>query len=242
MAYRKEKFDNGDIAHLVMKGVEGRSIFSDENDYFRAVFSIYEFNDINPANIQKRRKNRNSFKKKMRLGQTSPHFEDNRDRMVDLLAFCFMGNHMHLLVRQLRDNGTTEYARKIGTGYGGYFNRKNNRKGHLFQDTFKAVKIKTDEQLKIVFAYIHTNPISLIYKDWKKIKIDSNKLDEVVNFVKNYKWSSCSDYIGINNFPSVTQRDFLIDLFGSRDSCKEFIESYIEAKGESKEYAELFLE
>lgn len=242
MPYRKEKFENGNIVHIILRGINGNKIFKDINDYYRGIFSIYEFNDLNPANIKRRREIRNSFKKKIRLGRTSTDSVDKRDRLVEILAFCFMPNHIHLLIKQIKDNGITEFMRKIGTGYGGYINRKYNQRGHVFQKVFEAIKIKTEEQLKIVFAYIHANPISLIYKDWKKIKIKDKDFGEIVKFLKNYKWSSYLDCIGIKNFPSVTQRDFMLELFGKENSCKNFIEDYIKNKGESKEYSELFLE
>ena len=35
-----------------------------------------------------------------------------------------------------------------------------------------------------------------------------------MKFLENYRWSSFPDYIGRKNFPSVTQRAFLTDVFG----------------------------
>jgi len=153
-----------------------------------------------------------------------------------------MPNHIHLLIRQTQENGITEFMRKVGTGYGGYINRRYKKEGHVFQSSFNAIKIITDEQLMVVFAYIHTNPISLVYKDWKNIRIKDEDFEKVIKFLENYKWSSYLDYIGIKNFPSVSQREFIIELFGSEGSCKKFVEDYIRNKGESKKYSELFLE
>lgn len=91
---------------------------------------------------------------------------------------------------------------KFGAGYGGYFNRKYHRKGHVFQQRFSAVHIEGEEQLKTVFVYIHTNPISLIEPNWKEKGIEEP--EKVIEFLENYKWSSYQDYIGKKNFPSVT--------------------------------------
>jgi putative transposase len=239
MAYRKEKFENGNIVHVILRGIDGNVIFRDIADYYRGIFSVYEFNNINPVIIRERRRTIAHFKKNYK-GPTSVIFSDNRERMVDLLCFCFMPNHLHLLVRQLKDGGITEYIRKIGTGYGGYFNRKYQRKGHLFQDVFKAVHIETDEQLMTVVAYIHTNPLSLKYSEWKEIRIKNP--EEAMRFLEEYKWSSHLDCIGIQNFSSVTQRDSILDLFDGVEKYKEFILDYIAQKGELKKYTELFLE
>ena len=240
MPYRKEQFTNNEIYHLTVKGIDGNLIFKDINDYYRGVFSIYEFNNLKPVNIQKRRELRRSFKNKVRLGRTSPNFDDERDKIVEILAFCFMPNHIHLLVRQLKDNGITIFMRKFGTGYGGYFNRKYNRQGHLFQNKFNAVRIKNDDQLRVVFAYIHTNPLSLVFPKWKEVKIENP--DQALRFLEKYKWSSYLDYIGIKNFPSVVEKDFIVELMGGIQGCKDFIKYWIEYKGESKEHSNLFLE
>lgn len=239
MPYRKEKFENGDITHVTLRGVNGNAIFKDINDYYRGIFSIYEFNNSKPVSIYKKREFRARFKEGR--GRTSS-FIDERERMVDVLCFCFMPNHIHLLVRQIGDEGITEFMRKVGTGYGGYVNSRYKRQGHVFQGSFNAVKIITDAQLEIVFAYIHANPIALIYKDWKSIKIEDENYEKIIKFLEDYKWSSYLDYTGAKNFSSVTQREFMVELFGSENSCKEFVENYIKHKGKSKEYSELFLE
>jgi len=234
MPYRKEKFENGNIVHVILRGVDGNKLFKDINDYYRGIFSIYEFNNLNPVSIKKRREGRLRFKQGR--GRTSAFADDidKRERMVDVLCFCFMPNHVHLLIKQIKDNGITEFMRKFGTGYGGYMIRKYNRKGHVFQSNFEAVKIKTEEQLRIVFAYIHTNPISLIYGKWKEIRVKKEYFNKIFKFLKNYKWSSYSDYIKIKNFPSVTQKKFMLNLFGGEDNCKKFVEDYVKNKGELK--------
>ena len=76
---------------------------------------------------------------------------------------------------------------------------------------------------------------------FKLIKI-SRPFGEISKFLENYKWFSYPDYIGIKNFLSVTQREFMLELFGGETKCKDFVEYYIKNKGELKEYSELFLE
>jgi len=237
MPYRKQQFANNDIHHITLKAINDNLIFKDINDYYRGIFSIYEFNNSKSVTIQKRREMRIRFKEGRGRAST---FEDKRDRLVDVLCFCFMPNHIHLLLKQNKDNGITKFMSKTGTGLGGYINRKHNRQGHVFQNRFNAVPIKTDEQLKIVVAYIHTNPLYLRYPKWKKIRIKDPA--EAYSFLEKYKWSSFLDYIGIQNFPSVTERIFITELMGGEQGCKDFTKYWIEYKGESKKYNNLFLE
>lgn len=243
MPYRKQQFANGEIYHIVSRGIDDNLIFKDINDYYRGIFSVYEFNTINSITIQRRREARIRFKK-TRGGPSSTAnsiVEDARDRLVDIMAFCFMPNHIHLLLRQLKDNGITRFMSKVGTGYAGYFNRKYKRKGYVFQNRFKDIHVKDDNQLKVVFTYIHTNPISLIEPNFKEQGIKNHSTEEVMKFLENYKWSSYQDYIDKKNFPSVTERDFLLEVMGRVNGSKEAIKSWIRNK-EIKKDSELFLE
>jgi len=119
--------------------------------------------------------------------------------------------------------------RKFGAGYATYFNKKYNRRGHLFQGRFRAVHIKTTQQLKNVFVYIHTNGISLIEPCWKEKGIVNPK--KVIKFLESYKWSSYPDYIGKKNFPSVTNREFLLKIMGGAKGCRKFVEGWVKHKG-----------
>ena len=139
-----------------------------------------------------------------------------------------MPNHIHLLLRQITKGGITKFLSKVGTGFAGYFNRKYGRKGYVFQNRFRSVYIKDDEQLKTVFAYIHSNPVSLIEPKWKESGIKN--LKKVIKFLEDYKWSSYLDYIGKKNFPSVTDRKFLSETMNGGKGCREFINDWIKYK------------
>lgn len=236
MPYRKEEFINGEVYHVILRGLDDNLIFKDINDYYRGVFSIYEFNNSIPVEIWLRRQQR---KREKALGDQIPQLTQ-RDLLVDILAFCFMPNHFHLLLKQVNDNGVTKFMRKVGTGYAGYFNRKYQRKGYVFQNRFLSVYIKDDNQLKIVFNYIHANPASLIEPNFKEIGIKNPK--EVINFIEKYKWSSYKDYLGIKNFPSITEREFMERIIGGEQECKAMFENWIMYKKELSRFNNIFLE
>ena len=239
MPYRKEEFANKEIYHIILRALDNNLIFKDENDYYRGIFSIYEFNNTSPVQIWKRRRDRIIEKNKKKSGEDGPR-PDLRDLMVNVLAFCFMPNHIHLLLRQLSDNGITKFMSKVGTGYAGYFNRKYQRKGHVFQNRFSSVHIKDNNQLIIVFNYININPTSLLEPNFKEIGIKNPK--KVVRFIEEYKWSSYQDYVGIKNFPSVTQREFMNEIIGGEEECKELLKDWIMYKKERTKSNNLFLE
>jgi len=238
MPYRNQQFATGEIYHVTLRAIDDNVIFKDINDYYRGIFSIYEFNTDQPITIKERRKARARLKKLAR-GPTSDT-ADTRDKFVEVLAFCLMPNHLHLLLKQLKEEGISKFMQKIGTGYAGYFNRRYSRKGHLFQNRFGAVHIGDENQLRTVFVYVHTNPISLVEPNWKEKGIEFP--NTVLSFLQDYKWSSYPDYIGKKNFPSVTERTFLLEVMGGAEEARKAVEDWVRYKKEIKEFAYLALE
>ncbi len=242
MPYKEVKFVTGEFYHLILRAIDNNLLFKDINDYYRGVFSIYEFNNTHLVTIQARRRVRATFKKQIDRA-LSPIFaeEDKRDKLVEVMAFCLMPNHIHLLVRQIKDGGISKFMQKIGGGYGAYFNGKYKRKGHVFQDRFKRVMIKNDNQLRIVFVYIHANPLSLIEPGWKELGIKN--LEKAQSFLeKKYKWFSYPDFIGGKSFPSVTDRDFLLDVMGGEERCKTAVNDWIYHKTKIAKFSDILLD
>lgn len=141
-----------------------------------------------------------------------------------------MPNHYHLIVREITKGGISLFMSKLG-GYSTYFNKQYNRVGPLFQSRFKAVPIQTEIQLSNIFTYVHTNPVELYEPQWKDLKVKNKQ--NAINWLESYKWSSYQDYVGNSIFPTVTQRDFFLDLYGGAKECREAIEDWIEFKAEN---------
>ncbi|TSC54209.1 MAG: hypothetical protein LiPW30_740 [Parcubacteria group bacterium LiPW_30] len=238
---------NQEIYHIVLRAVGDSIVFKDEKDYYRGIFSIYEFNNFDSVSIRDRREQRKKEKLELLKVPRSPTSGnlnglvdmDKRKKMVEILAFCFMPNHIHLLARQLKDNGISQFMQKVGGGYANYSNKKYNRKGHLFSQ-FRAIHIKTDEQLYTVFVYIHANCISLIEPGWKENGIKNP--EKVIKFLNNFKWSSYPDYIGKTNFLSVTEREFMLKVMGNQQGCREALESWVKYKKRFKDFGDIVLE
>ena len=115
MPYRKQQFEKGDFYHVILRGIDDNLIFKNTDDYYRGIFSIYEFNNAKPVEIFKRRREIKALKNKLKFGghrespNSSSEISDKRDRFVDVLAFCFMPNHIHLLLSQIKKEGITKY-------------------------------------------------------------------------------------------------------------------------------------
>lgn len=235
MAQRKEEFINNEIYHITSRGVDGREIFAGDEDRWRGIFSLYEFNNTETVTIRRQRQKRKLLKESLKSGRSlapaelaqieNQIKEDKRDKLVEILSFVFLPNHIHLLLRQVKPSGISVFMQKFGSGYTNFFNAKYKRRGHLFQGKFNASHIGGDEYLKTVFVYIHTNPIAIIDPGWKEKGIKDPAA--AIKFLEEYRWSSYPDYIGKKNFPSVTERDLFKKLFGSKQEMKEFVDAWV---------------
>ncbi len=125
--------------HLFNRGVEKREIFQDKQDY--AVFLSLLKTYLLPRPKDEPLQRLNNFA-----------------NQIDLIAYCLMPNHFHLLVKQYTKNGINFFMRSLATKYVAFFNKKNKRIGPLFQGRYKAVMVKTDDQLLYLTKYIHRNP------------------------------------------------------------------------------------
>lgn len=237
MPIKRPSIANGEIYHVVSRAIEGLKLFRDEKDYFRMVHDLFEFNNENSASSNYRHWQVNAKLPRSVLGSLE---RKPRKMLVEILALCLMPNHIHLLLRQTKEGGISKFMRKIGAGYGGYFNKKHRRKGRLFDGRYKIVHIKNDKQLITVFIYIHTNPIAIIFPNWKEKGIKD--LKQAVEFLENYKWSSYLDYLGNKNFPSLTSREFLIELMGKERGCKDFVDDWLRFKKELADFDKVAIE
>jgi len=91
---------------------------------------------------------------------------DMSDRLAELLpatntscyAWAFLPNHAHFLFRS-GDKGLPTLMRRLLTGYAVRFNRRHERKGHLFQNRYKSIVCQEDPYLLELVRYIHLNPL-----------------------------------------------------------------------------------
>jgi len=226
MPSKRPQLVNREIYHVFNRGVEKRDIFQVISDYFRFIFCLYELNDKNLVKMRTRIKER---KERKCTGRTRAN---KREPLVEIIAFCLMPNHYHLVLRQLVDKGISLFMKKLGDSYVGYFNQKYNRKGmgSIFQGRFRVVHVATNDQLLNLICYIFTNPLELLEKNWKELWVKNS--EEAIKYLESYRWSSYLDYIGKPNFPSVTERDFLIKVFRSPENIKKFVESWVLYKAE----------
>src|SRR3989344_7388440 len=171
MPRRKEPLVTDEIYHVFNRGIDKRPTFTDRREFSRAAEALRFYQLLNPP---------------MKLSlflKLRPDRNVDQKHLVEVLAFCFMPNHFHFLLRQTYDNGISKFISNFLNSYTKYFNTKHERTGPLFLGQFKAVRLEADEQLLHVSRYIHLNPYtSYVVKEIKDLG--------------DYEWSSFRDYLG----------------------------------------------
>jgi putative transposase len=162
------------IYHLYNRGVEKRVIFTDDYDY-KVFINCLKEALLSPSQLPKTTIN---FTLKGETFQGMAKAVKNFHDKIQLLAYCLMPNHFHLLVKQTDDHDIDAFMRSIGTRYSIHFNKRHKRVGTLFQGPYKASLIEEDVYLLHLSRYIHRNPLPFM-KD-----------------VRNWHYSSYGEYIG----------------------------------------------
>lgn len=183
-------FSNNEFYHIYNRGVDKRKIFLRNGHYLHFIETIRRILTTSSATPR--------FSKTLMTKETSFN-------KIDIICYCLMPNHYHLFIRQNEDNGITEFMHKLNTSYTKYFNISNKRTGRLFEYTFKAVHIESENQVIHTSRYIHLNPL----------------IADLVFDLKKYKWSSYLDYIGKRN-DGFCQKEEILDLFGREDQAGKY--------------------
>lgn len=163
---QREAIEVGSFQHVFNRGTDKRDIFLDAADHKRFLLYLQVLNNVeiaSPHNIELLEK----------LGS----LEGSKVPLVDIVAFCLMPNHFHLLLYENREGGISKFMQRMGTAYTMHFNEKYERSGALFQGVFKSRPVHDMRYLQKVIDYVHLNPRKL------------SPLDK-------YVWSSFPDYCG----------------------------------------------
>ena len=181
--------------HVYNRGVEKRNIFTCEAD--KLVFLSYLKDYLTPKDKESLMEisndsNKNGYERDMARKLLR---RNNFAGQIDLFAFCLMPNHFHLLLRQRTERAMETFMKSLCTRYVKYFNKSHSeRVGVLFQDTYKAVYVGTEELLLHLTRYIHRNPISLPGVSWESSEWPSsygNYLGKI-----NQSWVKTEEILG----------------------------------------------
>lgn len=190
----------GEYYHVFNRGVEKRSIFLTDHDYYQFLEILeYYLNPIPPI----------AFSQRHRIHIQDPEFPD--DPLVEVIAYCLMPNHFHILVRVVREHGLVTWIRRSTNSYTHIFNIRNDRVGPLFQGPYKAVHVESDEQLIHLSRYIHLNPV----------------VARICEDAHTYRFSSMQHFNGSRKEAWIRPA-IILNQFTSPDLYQSFVDDHID--------------
>ena len=155
MPRQARKESSTGIFHVMMRCINHQNIFEDEEDNYQFINTL----------------------ERMRVR----YDDDGKPCGTNCIyyAYCLMGNHFHLLIRE-RDESLGETVKRIASSYVYYYNRKYGRDGHLFKERFKSEPVNDMVYFVTLLRYIHQNPVKA----------------GIVEHVRDYVFSSWGEYDG----------------------------------------------
>lgn len=152
---------------------------------------------------------------------------------VEILAYCLMPTHYHLLVRVkqtsevfktsevsgaqtsefFKNSEVSEVSRammRLGVSYTKAINKRFGRVGALFQGQFKGKPIQHYSHLLNLCLYIHANPVK----------------DGLVFLPEDWEFSNYLEWMNLRE-GNLVNRDFIRENFGTSDEYKTLVMDYI---------------
>lgn len=189
---RKREFVDGSYYHIFNRGVEKRKIFLTDKDFSR-------FYETLKHCLEDKRKPSKRDQKSQALKTA---------KSVEIVAYCLMPNHFHLLLKQNSSGGIVAFLQRVSNSYAKYFNAKYKRSGVLFEGRFKSLLVSSDEQLLHLSRYIHLNPV----------------VSGLVNDPGAFEWSSYKEYLEPESFKLVNPSSrYILENFSEQNTYEQFV-------------------
>lgn len=190
----KHYCENG-YYHLYNRGVAKNDIFATEQDY--AVFLYYLKEYLSPPQTPTQEEI---------AAMKTPYLLKNYCDEIELIAFCLMPNHFHLLLKQRKERSIEHFMRSLLIRYSQYVNKNKGRVGHLYQGVYKGILVERDEYLWWLSRYLHRNPLKILAANQK---------------LENYPYSSYAVFLGQKNISWVKPNIVLANI----KNYQQFVEN-----------------
>ncbi len=218
MYMRKEQFGVDSIIHVYNRGNRKQKIVIDDNDRWHFLQILFYFNDeFSPVNPFRTLRELLKFDFSSKL--IWPDEWPERNKLVNIVGFSLKDNHFHLIIQEIKEGGTTKFMRKFGTGMTNYFNTKYKERGKLFQGSYKARLVDTDNYLKYLSVYVQVKNVIEMYSGGLENAILN--FDHAYQFAIDYKYGSLGSQILQNlETDKILDNHILVDLFKSGEYKK----------------------
>ena len=124
-----------------------------------------------------------------------------QDLEFEIYAYCFMSNHVHIVLKEKSFGDISLIMKRILTKYARWYNIKYGRSGALIANRYKSVPVEMDEYFLHLLRYVHQNPIKA----------------GITDKIENYPYSSFLEYVTESG---LTDTDFVLQMIG----LEEFVD------------------
>lgn len=196
---------NGEFYHVINRGVASLPVFINQRDYQRSIETIFYYQKPEVP-VRYSQFIRLSPDQRMQLLK---ELKNDSRNLVEIIAYCLMPNHLHLLLRQVTNKGISTFMGNFADSYVRYFNTKRQRIGPLFQGRFKAVRISSENYLLHLSRYIHLNPLSSeVVRDFSELRA--------------YPYSSLPEYLNPRSL-NLCNKDAILANFRNSAAYEKFL-------------------
>ena len=183
---RKVSLEKEMYYHVYNRGVDRREIFLSDEDRRRFLRACVLLNDDEVMS------------QRYPLQKDGHHPFSAQKPLVSIISYVLMDNHIHFVLKQLREDGIARFMQRIGTSYTKYFNLRHGRTGSLFESTYKAVFVESSDHFLHLTRYVHLNPLDLF-------TMGADRWEQLLQ----YPWSSLQKYLLGTHDPVVDVSDLL---------------------------------
>ncbi|MFH1868945.1 MAG: transposase [Candidatus Omnitrophota bacterium] len=139
---------------------------------------------------------------------------------IEIYHYALMPNHFHLLLKVLEAKGLSKFMQGLCQTYAQNYHKRYDTVGYLFQNRYKDIFIKNDNQLLECGRYIERNPLRA----------------RLVNNLDNYPYSSYHYYSKGKKDNLITENP-LYQAIGKAKSKRQ--KAYVEYINTSRPYEEI---
>jgi putative transposase len=213
----RNKFYEDEIYHIFNKSISNYGIFKDLNNSYRFLDTFFYYNN------NKIKRSFSLYLRKSLKNERKNIIYPVKNSFCKVLSYCIMPDHYHFLIKILRNDSISKFINNLENSFTRYFNIKFNRKGPLWQNPFKSVEIRSNEQLLHVSRYVHLNPTT----------------NRLVDRPEDWIFSSYKDFITDKSLLNDFIKEISIDDISH---YKHFVENNIEYQRDLKQIKRLIFE
>ncbi|MCX5699553.1 MAG: transposase [Candidatus Omnitrophica bacterium] len=192
---RQHPLVTGEVYHIYNKSIAGFTIFNNNHE-FQRILTAVRYYTINKHSSCLARFLELNEEDVGHINALLTDYLSEKPKLVDIAAYCLMPTHIHLILKQLKENGISRFMSNVLNSYTRYFNLKHKRKGPLWEGRFKSKFVETQEQLLHLSRYIHLNPVTAF----------------LIDKPESWQYSSYREYLCFEEVLRICNYNELIDI------------------------------